>query len=418
MTLEYDMLNAKIKIAQKDHHHIIHWAQTGTYYEGKETEIITKGNKKFAKIWLLEAQHVNGNGWGVSPVTLAQNITKFKGRPYVITASQFLGKPSVYEAQFVHPNIPTNDVRKVLNHQETFRVGTIIDVMEEGQNWFAMIEILPKYAQKSLPPFCSPAVYQLDAREDPTNFTKWEPLHLAGLMEKPAYGARLATLRGTCIGTANECKIQFTRVAQLDGRIMCANMQKANKYKSDKLHVSMKLAQIRLGAEFNEKDHPRGKDGEFTSGSGGSKKEKVKPGTFGQGNAPTKGPSNLSNDVVKQQKAFDSALGDYIKSLKGEHASASLNESHFREVFRKEAVKMGNRVKKATGEFPEGFEAVKQAPDQTDDAVKMLTRIVFDGEDASGQSDIELFRMIKARGFNKTESKKAVEIFREQQKNK
>lgn len=387
MTLQYDVLAAKIKLAQKDHHHIIHWAQTGQYSEGPETEIITKGNKKFAKIFLLEAQHVNGNDWGVSPVTMAQNMPKFKGRPYVITSSTFLEKPSVYEAQFVHPNIPTNDVRKVIQHQETFRVGTIIDVMEEGTNWFAMVEINPKYAQKSLPPFCSPAVYQLDAREDPRNFTKWEALHLAGLMEKPAYGARLATLRGTCIGTQNECKIQFTKVAQLEGTIMCASMQKAKKYKEAKLHTSMKLAQIRLG-KFNESDHPRKSNGEFGSGGG---KSKPKGNEFTQGKAATKGPSNLSNDVVKQQKAFESALDDFENG----------NEM-FKEFNRTEAVKNGNKVFKATGQFPEGFEKLKKQ-DDVEHAKNVLSRI-----DTEGMSDEQKINKLRARGFSKREATKAV----------
>ena len=407
MTLEYDILKAKLRIAQADHHHIVHWENVGTYREAQETEIITKGNKKFAKIWLLEAQHVNGNGWGVSPVTLAQNMPKFIGRPYVITSSTFLEKPSVYEAQFVHPNIPSNDVRKVLNHQETFRVGTIVDVMEEGTNWFAMIEILPKYAQKSLPPFCSPAVYQLDAREDPRNFSKWEALHLAGLMEKPAYGARLATLRGTCIGTANECKIQFTKVAQLEGTVMCAQTQKANKYKSDKLKISMKLAQIQLGKEFKESEHPRGKDGEFTSGGGSGKKKKEfgKP-NFEQGKAATPGPSNQQNDLTKQQKEFDRMLENFRTT-----------RPEFKEFSRKEAVKFGNRIKKATGEFPEGFDEVKTKPDETDLAVQMLHRL----EDPDSQDEAGLKRIISARGFNKKETNKSVEIFlkqREELKNK
>ena len=404
MTLQTELLKSKLRIAQNDHHHVIHWENNGQYHEAQETEIITKGNKKFAKIWLLEAQHVNGNGWGVSPITLAQNMPKFKGRPYVITSSKFLEKPSVYEAQFVHPNIPSNDVRKVIQHQETFRVGTIVDVMEEGQNWFAMVEILPKYAQKSLPPFCSPAVYQLDAREDPRNFSKWEALHLAGLMEKPAYGARLATLRGTCIGTQKACAIQF-RGAQLEhGKVMCAMEQKANNYKDLKLRTSMKLAQIRLG-EFKESEHPRKSNGEFGKGSG-SKKEIVKPGTFGQGKAPTKGPSNLDNDVSKQQKAFESALDDFENG-----------HENFKEFMRTEAVKMGNRIKKSTGEFPEGFEKLKKQ-DRADRVLDFLT----DDPDhqgmrikTPGKSDEEIIRKLRLRGFNKRESIIGLKLFKDKE---
>ena len=59
-----------------------------------------------------------------------------------------------------------NDMNKIFSHQEKFRVGSIIDVYEDKNNdWFATIEMKQKYAGMTLPPFCSPAIYQLDASE-------------------------------------------------------------------------------------------------------------------------------------------------------------------------------------------------------------------------------------------------------------
>ncbi len=210
----------------EEHSHVIHWSQIGDsnkFGNVKEAQVFDdEDGKKYAKIWLLEAENVNGNGWGVASSTLDKNIMTFIGKPYVITSDEFLGKPSVYADEFVHPSIPTDNIQSVLDHQEQFRVGTIVDVLKEGKDYYAMIEIMPKYRGKSLPPFCSPAVYQLNPREDPKNFSEWVGLHLAGLMEKPAYGARLAILKGTCIGTQNECKVQL-RNAQLEIKTLCKN---------------------------------------------------------------------------------------------------------------------------------------------------------------------------------------------------
>jgi len=118
--------------------------------------------------------------------------------------------------------LPTNDINAILNHQEKFRVGSIIDVFEDKHgDWYASIEMLPKFANSRLPPFCSPAIYQLDASEAEGQISKWEALHLAALTENPAYGARIALLKGTCVGTDNECKVQFKSAKQLVAESPC-----------------------------------------------------------------------------------------------------------------------------------------------------------------------------------------------------
>lgn len=163
----------------------------------------------FWKYWLLNAKKVNGNGWGVSDKTIHQNIARFIGRPFVVTAKEWI-ENSEYGAQYEHPYVPTNHLPTIFNHQAKFTVGIIKDVYKDSNDdFYATIEPLPKFAQRTPPPFCSPAIFQLDPHEPENAISKWEALHLAGLDRDPAYGAAIAMLKGTCIGTANECSVQF-----------------------------------------------------------------------------------------------------------------------------------------------------------------------------------------------------------------
>ena len=166
-------------------------------------------NGKYAKYWILNAKDVNGNGWGVSPSTIKQNMASFKGKPFVITAKTWIAN-SEYENQYDHPYISSTDVNTVLNYQEKFRVGNIEEIIEdELGDYYAMIEIDDQYKHLPLPPFCSPAIYQLDLNEPEGDISKWVGLHLAGLIQDPAYGPRVAILRGACIGTHGQCLTQF-----------------------------------------------------------------------------------------------------------------------------------------------------------------------------------------------------------------
>jgi len=170
----------------------------------------------YAKYWLLNAKQSNGNGWGIAAHSAKTNMHKFIGKPLVITSAKWRGSKikDKYGDTFDHPYIPTNDLNKIFEHQEQYRVGNIVDIGEKDGDYFAMIEMLPKFANMTLPPFCSPAIYQLDAREAEGQISKWEALHLAALDTDPAYGARIAILRGTCVGSNNECRIQFRSAKQ------------------------------------------------------------------------------------------------------------------------------------------------------------------------------------------------------------
>lgn len=199
---------------QKDaHQHSVAWVTNKSH--GFRAASLTERHGRYAKIWLLNAKDVNGNGWGVSQVNLAKNLKSFLGRPYVITAKEFI-QNSEYMDVYDHPYINTNDIPTILNYQEKFRVGNIIDVTQQGDDYYATIEVRPKFAHLQLPAFCSPAIFQMDPREDQQKISKWVGLHLAGLDENPAYGARIALLRGTCNGPRGQCMTQLQTAKQLE----------------------------------------------------------------------------------------------------------------------------------------------------------------------------------------------------------
>ena len=201
---------AELKTAKEHSHSIAFRKHEGQYYRRAS---LSKQEGKYAKYWLLNAKQTNGNGWGVSPVSIAKNINKFIGRPFVVTAKQWVAE-SEYGDQFEHPYLPTNNIDNIINHQEKFRVGSIVDVVEKDGDYHAVIEMNSKFANMMLPPFCSPAIFQNNPGEADGEIADWEALHLAGLMEDPAYGARIALLKGSCMGTAEACSIQFKAAKQ------------------------------------------------------------------------------------------------------------------------------------------------------------------------------------------------------------
>jgi len=237
-------------IAQEHHHKI---SFRGHKIGGFKGASLNGQSGKYAKYWLLNAKETNGNGWGIAAHTAKENMKKFIGRPLVVTAQSWHGA-SEYGDEYEHPYLPTNDINAILNHQEKFRVGSIVDVFEDKHgDWYASIEMLPKFASSRLPPFCSPAIYQLDASEAEGQISKWEALHLAALTENPAYGARIALLKGTCVGTDNECKVQFKSAKQESG-IECPVKAKQKKVKSklSKLKKKQKVSKLKARLAFQD----------------------------------------------------------------------------------------------------------------------------------------------------------------------
>ena len=207
----------QLKRTAQEHEHSIHFkGYKGEYY--KRASLVS-AEGRYAKYWLLNAKQTNGNGWGVSQQSIAKNIHKFVGKPLVVTAKSWV-PDSVYGDAYEHPYLPTNDINKVLDHQEKYRVGSIVDIIEKDGDYFANIEINQKFAHMILPPFCSPAIFQNNPTEPEGQISDWEALHLAALHEDPAYGSRIALLRGTCVGTQDQCTVQF-KSAKQEAKIIC-----------------------------------------------------------------------------------------------------------------------------------------------------------------------------------------------------
>jgi hypothetical protein len=190
-----------------------------------DTEFVSNPEKqgKFASYFLLKGDEINGREWGVSSSSIPDNISSFIGRPLVATGDKFVND-SPYGVNYVHPSIghfkqrapelvagldPMN-IDHILKFQDRFRIGTIDDVFfnSDKQVWNASVKLAQGVEASDLPPFCSPALYQLDMLEPEGNITKWTGLHLAALDQRPAYG-NIALLNGTCSGTSGQCKTQF-----------------------------------------------------------------------------------------------------------------------------------------------------------------------------------------------------------------
>lgn len=178
---------------------------------------------KFASYFLLKGDSINGREWGVTSSSIPANIESFIGRPLIATGEKFI-KDSPYGMNFVHPSIshfigrvpelvaglnPMN-IDDIISFQDRFRIGTIDDVFfnSDSKVWNASVKLAEGVEASDLPPFVSPALYQLDMTEPEGHLTKWTGLHLATLDQRPAYGS-IALLNGTCSGTSSQCKTQF-----------------------------------------------------------------------------------------------------------------------------------------------------------------------------------------------------------------
>jgi len=81
-------------------------------------EIFEDNGKFYIKAFLLDSS-VNQNDWGVDLSTLDANI------------NSYIGKPLVLQDDFEHPNSGDSNYDHVIQYQEKFRIGNIIDVVKK-----------------------------------------------------------------------------------------------------------------------------------------------------------------------------------------------------------------------------------------------------------------------------------------------
>lgn len=192
--------------------------------QAQKNASFAREGKLFVKAFLLDAS-VNLNKWGVTPESIDKNINTFIGKPLLL----FLNK----EGYFDHPSPPNNEnLNHWLSFQETYRVGTIIDVNTKinpltGNNaYYAIIEVTNDDLKQSLrdntvPLYVSPAIAefvhpvksaQIRLADGSELAENWTGVHLA-IVHEPAYGVRRATINETCGGSEESCLLQLRKAS-------------------------------------------------------------------------------------------------------------------------------------------------------------------------------------------------------------
>jgi hypothetical protein len=72
---------------------------------------------------------------------------------------------------------------------------------------------------------------------------------------------------------------------------------------------------------------------------------------------------NLQNDPVKMYERYNYAIHQMNHIMSGNAGNAlNSNKEYWSDLFRREAVKMGNRIHKFTGAYPNGFHEIANKP--------------------------------------------------------
>src|SRR5215212_1118549 len=191
----------------------------------------------YIKAFLLDAS-TNINKWGVSPASLDQRINTFIGKPLVLTENfrhpmppemDRVGGSTDEEYYYDDDDDPYNAVKvddivdHLLQYQEVYRIGSIIDITEKKGTYFAIIEVTDPAAKDAfrnndVPLFVSPAIAQLDPLEDQFYITNWTGIHLA-IVSNPAYTIKKALVTGQCRGETERCVLQLRQAAIENNRI-------------------------------------------------------------------------------------------------------------------------------------------------------------------------------------------------------
>lgn len=184
-------------------------------------------NRLFVKAFLID-DSLNINKWRVTKSSIEKNINSFIGKPLVLTES------------YDHPS-PNGGNPETLNHwlayQESFRVGTIIDISTKqnptfpnSKTYHAIIEVTNDDLKAALrnnavPIYVSPAIAELIGQENASVaaaaelnnadlVNEWSAVHLA-IVDQPAFGVKKATISATCGGSKEGCLLQL-RQAHVD----------------------------------------------------------------------------------------------------------------------------------------------------------------------------------------------------------
>lgn len=72
---------------------------------------------------------------------------------------------------------------------------------------------------------------------------------------------------------------------------------------------------------------------------------------------------NLQNDPAKMYERYNYSVKEMHRIMSGTAGNAlNSNKEYWADMWRKEAVKMGNRIHKFTGSYPDGFHEIANKP--------------------------------------------------------
>lgn len=196
--------------------------------------------EQYHAYFLIRGNKVNENDWGVVGKTIPEYIQTFEGRPFLITADEFI-ENSPYRNKWMHPNIrhfqsfkpemvaglDPDNFDDAISFQETWKVGNIPRVLYDAEDdyWKCLVRPDPKFEFREFPPFCSCAIFQEDMGEPQERITKWKGLHMAGLKDQPAFGDE-SIYQGTCHDDLDSCTLQFATPKSLFETTMLTSQTK------------------------------------------------------------------------------------------------------------------------------------------------------------------------------------------------
>jgi len=309
-----------------------------------------KDGSNFGKFFLINGQE-NLKGWRVT----VESLPKF--------LKTFIGKPFVSEPELKHFGADDMPVHEVMQVQEDFRVGDIVDVTYDPKTTQA--EAIVKFhntpegekiwneIQNGEAIYVSPAVagFSIDG-ERGAIFVEWYGLHLARV-SNPAYGVFHASLKKTCTGKDKEC---------LDMLVASANIHTTVQDSSyiPKTSSSVKMVEEKIGSTKTD-EQQKGVDNPKVA----TDEKEVKE--LRDENASMKQEvANLTSKVASLQTAQDEAEEEEKKALaeeiieeKKEVAEEEMTEEEIKEETASLMKKSTASLKEISGIYKSASASIK-----------------------------------------------------------
>ena len=204
-----------------------------------------RGNNHFLVRAFLLDPSLNINKWAVTEESIDRNINSFIGKPLVLTEN------------YDHPGGEIESLSHWLAYQETFRVGTITEIVTRknpgtgSTAYHAIIEITDEDVKadirnNNMPLYVSPAIaepidsHMADAQGQ--QISHWQGIHLA-IVDQPAFGIKKAVISDICEGGKRGCLLQLRKAhIMTHGLTNCGFCRKGALTKYHQLVASYQLS--------------------------------------------------------------------------------------------------------------------------------------------------------------------------------